>query len=390
MVTQVLTRDQFYAKYPNFAAMGWNDPERDRWLKAHPGAAAQWTAIRDVEQQMTKVYGENWRTTAGEQWSRATADYLDGGFGDKSNVPVNTAPGTAGSPTTAPGAAPAGGGTAEPAYDRNAYAYLTGVFESYGLGSLAPVILGYAQQGYTNDTIEILIRDTPEYKKRFAANDIRQKKGLNAIPIGQYLQLENDYAAILKNSGLPAGFYDNKEEDFANWIAGDVSPAELTERVTMAQQSALSSDPSIRQALALYYNIGEGDLTAYFLDPKRATTLFDTRRTFGTAAVGAEGMKQGLTVGKDRAQYFADQGVDQAAARQGFGNVAMALPDSERLSSIYDGADVGQSDLEDEFLSGNATARKNRTGLASKERATFSGKSGVGKTSLTQRRSGAY
>ena len=42
MVERVLTREQFYAQYPNFAAMGWNDPQRQTWLAKHPGAAAQW------------------------------------------------------------------------------------------------------------------------------------------------------------------------------------------------------------------------------------------------------------------------------------------------------------------------------------------------------------
>jgi hypothetical protein len=390
MVTQVMTRQEFYQKYPSFASLAWGSPERERWLAAHPGAAAQWSAIREVEQQMASRYGEDWRTNDSasyDRWLRTVADYLDGGFA----APTNTAPGTSTNPTgPAPTTPPPSQGQGEPTYDRNAYQLIKGVYDSYGLGSLAPKILEYAQQGYTNDTIEILIRDTDEFRKRFAANEIRRKAGLNVLSIGQYLALENEYAAILQGSGLPTGFYDNKEEDFANWIAGDVAPDELRERVLMAQRAVMTSDPSVKQQLAAYYNLGEGDLVAYFLDPKRATTLFDTRRVFGSAVIGSEASKQGLTVSKDRALLFADQGVSQDAARQGFANVATALPDAERLSSIYDGADVGQTELEDEFLTGNAAAQKARTQLVGKEAANFSGSSGLMKSTLRKRKRGAY
>jgi hypothetical protein len=389
MVTQVMTREQFYAKYPEFAKMGWNAPSRQVWLSNHPGAAAQWSAIRDVEQKMTSTFGENWRETSGEAWFRVVADYLDGGFGDKSTLPA-TAPGTAGTPTAPTGSGGAGTVASEPTYDRNAYESILGVFRSYGLESLAPTILSYVQQGYSGDTVEILLRETPEYKTRFAANEKRKAAGLNALAISEYLRLEDEYAAILGGSGLPPGFYDNKQEDFVNWIAGDVSPDELRERVAMAQQSVLSSDPSVRNALSQFYNLGEGDLVAYFLDPSRANTLFNTRRVFGAATVGAAASQQGLSTTRDRAEYWVDRGLTGQQASQGYGNVAAALPDSERLSAIYDGADVGQTELEDEFLGGNAPASQKRAKLVGKEAANFSGSGGVGRSALRKRNRGAY
>ncbi len=392
MVTQVMTRQEFYAKYPTFASLDWGSAARQRWLDNHPGAAAQWSAIRDVEQQMTKVYGENWRTSAGEQWYRAVTDYLDGGFGNNPSPPAGApAPAAPAAGDSSTGGATGGGAPAptEPTYDRNAYEFLKGVFESYGLGSLAPKILEFAKQGYANDTIEILLRQTDEFKQRFAANDLRLKQGKNALSIGDYLRMESEYQSILSASGLPAGFYDGKD-DFTNWIAGDVSPDELRERVVYAQQAALSSDSGVRQQLASYYGLGDNDLVAYFLDPARATSLFETRRVFGTANVGAAAAAQGLSIAKDRASLFADQGIDRAEANTGFANVASALPDAERLSSIYDGADVGQTELEDEFLGGNALASQKRAKLVGKEAANFAGGGGIGRTGLRKRRKGAY
>lgn len=388
MVERVMTRQEFYAKYPAFARLEWGSAERKAWLAAHPGAAAQWEAIRDVEQRMVQVYGENWRDTAGEQWFRAVADYLDGGFGNNSTASAPGTAGTAGGTTSSP----TGGGStpAAPTYDRNAYQQMVGLFESFGLGSLAPKILEFAQQGYTNDTIEILLRQTPEFQARFPALKARQDAGLNAISIGRYLELESEYQKILSQSGLPVGFYDDKVSDFAGWIAGDVDPDEIRERVAMAQQAVLSSDPSVRQQLAAYYNLGDGDLLAYFLDPQRATKMFDVRRTFGTAVIGGEAARQGLTVDQARAQSFYDRGINQQQAAAGFANVSATLKDAERLSAIYDGADVGQTELEDEFLGGNAQAKEARTKLVGKEVANFAGTSGVMKSSLRKKNKGQY
>jgi hypothetical protein len=50
-----------------------------------------------------------------------------------------------------------------PGQERDAYAALTTLFNSYGLGTLAPKILNYLQNGYGSDTITILLQQTPEY-----------------------------------------------------------------------------------------------------------------------------------------------------------------------------------------------------------------------------------
>lgn len=299
-------------------------------------------------------------------------------------APAPTPPPAAGQSDTPPPPAPT--------YNRNAYEYVKGLFDSYGLGSLAPQILQYAQQGIEDPQVmEVLLRQTPEFKQRFAANEKRVAAGLNALSISQYLGLENQYSAILRGSGLPSNFYDSKD-DFTNWIANDVSADEVQERVTAAQQAVMSSDPTVRRMLSDYYGLGDGDLTAYFLDQGRAHTLFETRRTLGTAQIGAAAARQGLIESKDRAQLFYDQGVTPDQAASGFATVAEALPAAQHLSSIYGGqtAGVGQTTLEDEFLGGLASARRARERLAGLESASFSESSGLSATSLRRKTRGAY
>lgn len=344
------TQKAFLAAHPVLAAYPPGSPEWNRFMANHTLISAAWS---NLSQQRT-----------------ATAP-----------APAPTAPPPSGAPaSTAPTA---------PAFDQNAYDTLVAIFNSYGLGSLAPTLLGYVQRGITDSgTIEVLIRETPEYKTRFAANVQRQQAGLNALTIGEYLGLENSYAQILRGSGLPQGFYDSKD-DFTNWIAGDVSPDEIRERVTMAQQATMSSDPNVRKALSDYYGLGDGDLVAYFLDPNRANTLFQTRHVYQTANIGAAAMDQGLSLAADRASLYADKGITTAQAAQGFGQVAQVLPDAEKLGNIY-GDPFNQVDAENEFILGLASAQRKREKLAGKEVASFTGSGGLGRTALRTKTSGQY
>src|SRR5690606_32920485 len=120
--------------------------------------------------------------------------------------------------------------------NRDAYMALNSMFKTYGLGSLASRVYDYVKNGYSADTITVLLQDTPEYKKRFAANEARQKAGLNVLSPAEYISTENSYRQIMRQSGLPAGFYDSTD-DFTKWISTDISPTELQSRVDLATQA---------------------------------------------------------------------------------------------------------------------------------------------------------
>lgn len=339
----------FLAAHPVLAGYPPNSPEWRTFMANHPSISGAWTSL--------------------------------------SNSPTaSAATPTATPPSTGPVAATA---PAAPAYDQNAYDTLVAIFNSYGLGSLAPTLLGYVQRGITDSgSIETLIRETPEYKTRFAANVQRQAAGLNALTISEYLGLENKYASILSGSGLPTGFYDSKD-DFTKWIAGDVSPDEIQERVAMAQQATLSSDPNVRRALSDYYGLGDGDLVAYFLDQNRATSLFQTRKVFNSASIGGAALDQGLNLAADRANLYADKGITTAQAASGFGQVAQVLPEAQKLGSIY-GDSFSQVDAENEFILGLASAQRKREQLVGKEAANFSGSGGLSRTTLRKKTAGQY
>ena len=260
---------------------------------------------------------------------------------------------------------------------RDAAAALTSLFTSYGLGSLAPQIVGFLKQGYSSDTVSLLLQDTAAYKQRFAANAAREKAGLPVLSPAQYLATEQSYRQIMQQAGLPPGFYD-QPSDFTKFLEQDISPAEIQSRVQAASTFVNSADQNALNYMKQYYT--QGDLMAYALDPTRAAPLVG--KAFDAAQVGGAAADQGLAVDKATADELASKGISAAQASQGFSLVASDLPNATRLSQIYGGG-LSQQDLINETFLNDAGAAFKRQTLASKERANFGGSSGVNNGSLT-------
>jgi hypothetical protein len=269
--------------------------------------------------------------------------------------------------------------------------YLTQVFNSYGLGSLAPRIREFVQQGYTPDTVTLKLQETPEYQQRFVGNEARRKAGLPVLSPAEYLEVESSYKQIMRTAGLPSGFYDNPD-DFAKFIGIDVSPAELKQRVDVAALTLENADPLFKQQLRQFYNLNDGDMIAYALDPERAlpTLLRQTQAT----QFGAEAARQGLQVQRTMAETYAGMGVTQEQARQGFEQVAQITPEAQRLSSVFAGqeAPIGQEEVTSAVFTGEGSAEYQRRlkRLSEMEQSLFAGQSGVGRGSLGQAQTGRF
>lgn len=268
--------------------------------------------------------------------------------------------------------------------DRDAYMALVSLFSSYGLGTLTPKILEYVQQGYGADTITILLQRTPEYKQRFAANETRRAAGLPVLSPQEYLQTEQAYRQLMRNAGLPAGFYD-QPDDFTKFLEMDVSPTELKQRVDIASQATSLADEGTKQALAAM-GIAGSDITAYFLDPSRATTLI--QKNLATAQIGGAALSNNLQFDQDRAEALALQGVTQQQAREGFGAISGFLPETQKLGQIY-GDTYNQATAEAEVFGNSGTAQQQRKRLASQERGQFGGATGSARSGLSARRQGS-
>lgn len=268
--------------------------------------------------------------------------------------------------------------------------YLSQVFNSYGLGTLAPKIREFVQQGFTPDTVTLKLQDTPEYQQRFAGNTARKKAGLPVLSPAEYLATETAYKQAMRTAGLPAGFYDNPD-DFSTFIGVDVSPAELKERVDIAAQTIEGADPFFKQQLKQYYNVNDGDMVAYALDPNRALSLI--QRQSQAVQFGAEAARQGITAPKSMAEQYAGLGVSQQQARQGFEQVAEILPTAQKLSEMTPGAQpVGLEETTSAVFGGAGSAdyKQRIRRLSEIEQSRFSGQAGVGRGSLTQGTQGQF
>lgn len=202
---------------------------------------------------------------------------------------------------------------------------IAAVLNRFGLANLSEYLYGiYARQEVdlsNPDALVFAVRDTEEYKTRFKGNLNRIKNNLPELDPGSYIALEDQYRKLLSSNGLPAGFYDNPD-DFSAWIEGDVSPSELQERIQQGYRAVADADPAVKAQMKELYDVSDGDLAAFFLDPKRARPLLTARdltRRAQAAQIAARGLEQGgiqLTAGS--AEELAARGVSPQQAQQQF------------------------------------------------------------------------
>lgn len=227
----------------------------------------------------------------------------------------------------------------------NAIATMKGLMEQYNLMSLYDTIVGYVKAGYDPESISVLIRTTPEYKKRFPAMDALGAKG-RAISEGAYIEYEQTAANLERRYGLPSGMLMGNVTDL---LTNEVSASELNDRVMLASAAAIQAPKELKSTFKNYYGIEEGGLAAYFLDPKVATPLL--QKQAASALIGMEAGNQTVDLNRSTAEQLQDLGISQEQAREGFGQVAGA-----KGLGTGRGDTASQDDLIQGTLAGNAGA----------------------------------
>lgn len=276
---------------------------------------------------------------------------------------------------------------------RDSIALLTATMEQYGLGSLAPVIIDLKQQGFSDEVVDVKLQETPQWKQRFSGNELRRKAGLPLLRPDEYLGLEAAYKKVLRDAQLPETFYD-QTDDFAKFMANDISATELQERVNIANMSIQNADPFFTDSLRRMYGLNDGEMTAYALDPERALPAIT--RQVKAAQFGAEAARQGLpAITTSLAERYSDTfGVTQEQARAGFEQVAMIQPEAERLSQVFAGQapQVGMEETVSAVFGGDQSAdyKRRLQRLSEMEQSLFAGQSGVGAGSLARQRTGQF
>lgn len=278
---------------------------------------------------------------------------------------------------------------------QSAYDLLLQEFASYGLGSLVEPLKNLISDPTVSPSeFTIRLRQTDAYKTRFASNAKRIAKGLRAITEGEYLELEDRYQDIMRRYGLPQSYYTRgelgRQEGFEKFIEFDVSPVELEERISTAQNRIFNAPPEVMRLMSDFYGdvISNGDALAYILDPQRA--LSEIQRRVTAAEIGAGATQAGLTTTRQRAEELQRFGVTGEEARRGFQAVAEVAPRGGQLAAIYGEEPYTQETAEAEVFGtpGAVEARRRRERLVGREQAEFAGRTGAFQGALTRDRAG--
>ena len=281
---------------------------------------------------------------------------------------------------------------------QSAYDLLFSEFDRYGLGALVEPLKGFVVEGLSPAEFTLRLRETDSYKKRFAANAQRVNKGLRALSEAEYIGLEDQYQNVMRQYGLPESYYQRGDmgiqQGFEKFIGGDVSAAELEDRIQTAQNRVINAAPEVSKPLREFYpDISNGDILAYALDPQQALT--NIKRKVTAAEIGAGALQAGLATGLSRAEELARYGVTAQQAREGFQAIGSFLPRASQLGDIYAKQGMGpytQTTAEAEVFgtTGAVEAEKKRKQLAQLETAQFSGQVGAAGGALGRERAGQF
>lgn len=276
---------------------------------------------------------------------------------------------------------------------QSAYDLLLQQFQQYGLGSLVEGLKGLIEQNVSPSEFAIRLTQTDAYKQRFAANADRIAAGLKALSPAEYIGLEDQYQNIMRNYGLPASYYTKdsmgRQAGFEKFLAGDVSAAELEDRIATAQKRVINAAPEVTDALKRFYpDINNADILAYTLDPKNA--LENIKRKVTAAEIGGAALGFGLGTEVSAAENLAKYGVTGQQAREGYSTISQVLPRGGQLAAIYGESPYTQQTAEQEVfgLAGATEAAKQRKKLVGLEKAAFSGQTGAAQGALGRERAG--
>jgi hypothetical protein len=269
-------------------------------------------------------------------------------------------------------------------------------FGETGMSEFIAGMEKYVRMGYSGDALMVMLANDPAYKaawdKRFAANATRKANGLSELLPADYIALEQGYKQLYLQYGVPATLFDSPD-DFAELIGRDVSAVEVNDRLQQAARYVnYEGNAEVKKQLRDIYNMTDGEMFAYVLDPKRTGDYLqsETRRNFNRANVGGAAVTQGVTLSTDFrdeiASLYSAQNTDNsyADAAQRFAQVAGEQVNYARLGALSAvDATSGELVREQFDMAGGAEVGGKKKTLAAQERARFSGQSGLGSSALS-------
>jgi hypothetical protein len=261
---------------------------------------------------------------------------------------------------------------------------LINLFKAQGIED--PAFATFITNNIINDVSEaqtlIEIYDQPAYKLRFPGMDSLRKKN-RTIDEKTYIGLENQIVQTLKFFDLPAGFYDDRAT-LGKMIGNEVSPKEVQDRAQLAQDLSRAADPNIRKSLMDLYKVGEGGITAYFLNADAALPLLE--KSAKTAEIAGIGKTYGFNeFGLAEAEALGVKDtyakLSQSDMTKAFGRASQLAATQSRLAYLEKGAYSDREALA-ATIEGDQQAILASEKRAQREQARFGGSSGLSSASL--------
>jgi hypothetical protein len=270
----------------------------------------------------------------------------------------------------------------------DAYTMIDSLLKGWGLESLGSVVRQMLVDGDSAEVVPIKLRETGQYKQRFAGNIARQKAGLPALSEAEYLSTETALKTVVRRY-VGRGQFDT--QDMLNkWMTADVSAQELNTRFQQydAQYGSLSVQEKDAWAKA---GLSYHQAIAAIADPSLTETDLKTR--FNRMGVGTSALRvygeQEFRDGLSRFNQYADQGVDAATATAGFGAVK-ARQENEGFLAHLAGTTLTTAEQEKDAVLKDATVGAKRDAVLNAEKDRFAENTKGGTTALGKDVTGSY
>lgn len=207
---------------------------------------------------------------------------------------------------------------------RDARAFIESELSSYGID---PSLKTYLYSLITEDQVDLsnadalygAMRNQPEFIKRFSANQVRAKNKLPELDPASYLALEESYLRTLQSNGMPSDFYD-QPSDFTTFIENNISNADLQIRIKDGYRAVKEADPEVMRQLTELYNVNEGELAAFYLDPIKTAQILVSKTSAAKIAAQAKG-RANIQLSTGLAESLVARNITEAEAEKGFGEI---------------------------------------------------------------------
>lgn len=264
-----------------------------------------------------------------------------GGVGGRGMAGGGTAGGGGGTTGGGGGTMPGTGGMTGTPGQRDALARLRVLFSNYGLpetvGDWAwqAILTGKSEAEIVNDLYDPANAGGAAFAARFPAIAARRKAGLAPISPAEYIQYERGYRQLVESAGLPVSFYDTPQ-DVQSFIQGDVSLAEVADRISRGYTAVKALPTDIREQFSSMFGAdSDAALASFVLDRKRSLTALE--KAISSSQAAGIGNRYGVRVSNEVAQQLGDMGYNPEQFSRGFSQIAdIASLFSERVGETTD------------------------------------------------------